>query len=141
MYYLEKLENLLTNADPAVKQALADLRKDLERAEAEQQKDSYKEYWDTVDAIAREIFADGGTEDDIHEHVDGNYWVIYTHAAHKVWVYSDHEDAVFDLGSFGDVESSGDVFTTLAYYAMCEDVRERLQDLKDTEEEEEEEED
>ena len=144
MYYLEKLEQLLTDATPVVKQALADLRKDLERAEAERQKDSYKEYWETVDAIAQEIFEGDRSEEAIHERVDGNYWVIYTHAAHKVWEYSNNEDAVFDLGSLGDVESSGDVLTVMAYYAMYEDVRERLEELKDEEdaaEDEEEDED
>lgn len=136
MYYLEQLEKLLLDPKPEVAHALQQLRKDLERQEADRLKDSEQEYWDTVAAIAEGCVDEGL---DVDEQVDGNYWVIYIHAAHKVLQYSSNEDAVFEDSGVEGCDSMAEVLTRMAFCAMQADVEAcmaRLQEERDEQEDE-----
>ncbi len=94
-------------------------------------KDTYREYWETVDTIAEDA-KDNAEEygsdvyDNVHESVDGSYWIIYTHAQLKVLQYTDNKDAINDV--YGDtLEGSADtIITQIAYFAMVQDVMDRL---------------
>jgi len=94
-------------------------------------KDTYREYWETVDTIA-ENAKDNAEEygsdvyDNVNESVDGSYWIIYTHAQLKVLQYTDNKDAINDV--YGDtLEGSADtIITQIAYFAMVQDVMDRL---------------
>lgn len=88
-------------------------------------------YWEAVRSIAEDsvqAVKDGGysdLSDAIHESVDGNYWVIYYHAAAQCVQYTDNEDAVCDV--YGDEPFTGcttisEAHTRTAYFAMCQDV-------------------
>lgn len=91
--------------------------------------DTEKEYWETVEAIAIECHREGY---DLDEQIDGNYWVIYTHAAHKVWVYSPNDDAVFDDGDgLAGCDSMAEALCRMAYFAMRADVAARIAELED----------
>ena len=93
--------------------------------------DTEKEYWDTVESIAEECHKEGH---DPMEQVDGNYWVIYTHAAHKVWLYSPNDDAVFDDGhGLAGCDSMAEVLCRMAFYAMLADVQARIAEMEDAE--------
>lgn len=95
-------------------------------------KDTYREYWETVDTIAEDA-KDNAEEygsdvyDNVNESVDGSYWIIYTHAQLKVLQYTDNKDAINDV--YGDtLEGSADtIITQIAYFAMVQDVMDRLQ--------------
>lgn len=94
---------------------------------------TYRDYWNNVDGIvedALEIGKESGDEDDVYqsieESVDGNYWVIYTHAAAQGLIFSDNEDALFDVTDLGDVDGYSDVMTKLMYWALRQDVMDRL---------------
>ena len=102
--------------------------------------ESQRAYFATVEAIveeAREAEEEGGdVEEFIHESVDGSEWIIYTHKAMKVLQYSDNDNALFDeVGVEGlkGVRSFSDVVTRLAYFAMVQDVYDRL-NVKDYDE-------
>jgi hypothetical protein len=94
-------------------------------------KDTYREYWETVDTIAEDA-KDNAEEygsdvyDNVNESVDGSYWIIYTHAQLKVLQYTDNKDAINDV--YGDtLEGSADtIITQIAYFAMVQDVIDRL---------------
>jgi hypothetical protein len=98
--------------------------------------DSYQSYWDTVETLASEawdsVLDHGADENDaIHEAIDGNYWLIYTHAILKVLQYTENDDALWDVGAeLGDTESSTDVYGRIAYYAMSADVRDRFENMR-----------
>lgn len=127
MYYFDKLKELLTDASPEIQERVKQVDQELERAELERLKDSEREYWDTVEAVAKEVVDEGY---DI-EQVDGNYWVIYYHAAHKVWQYSPNEDAVFADGEGLDgCDSMCDVLTRMAYHAFRADVQCKVDELQ-----------
>jgi hypothetical protein len=101
--------------------------------------DTEKEYWETVEAIAEECHREGY---DPHEQVESNYWVTYTHAAHKVWTYSPNDDAVFDDGEgLAGCESMAEALTRMAFYAMLADVQARIAEMEDAAEDEDEDED
>lgn len=95
-------------------------------------KDTYREYWNDVDTIAEEAKENAeeyGSDvyDNVHESVDGSYWIIYTHAQLKVLQYTDNKDAINDV--YGDtLEGSADtIIMQIAYFAMVQDVMDRLQ--------------
>jgi len=102
---------------------------------------TYHEYWSNVEAIGVDAIdeakryqdhfsaAEEAVDNQIHEACDGSYWVIYTHAATKALVHSDNESAFFDAG----MDASGwdclsDVVTQLAYFALEQDVWDRMED-------------
>lgn len=143
MYMIDKIREAIQASDTATALANLDrLAHQISCDEERRNKDSEKEYWETVEAAAKEI-VDGGY--DIDAQVDGNYWVIYYHAAHKVWQYSPNEDAVFTDGEgLGDCTSMGEVLTRMAYHAFRADVQckvDELQAEKDAAEEEDDEDD
>ena len=92
---------------------------------------TYREYWVSVEHIAEEA-KDNAEEygsdvyDNVNESVDGSYWIIYTHAQLKVLQYTDNKDAINDV--YGDtLEGSADtIITQIAYFAMVQDVMDRL---------------
>lgn len=106
-----------------------------------EEEDSYKHYRETVKVLAAEAEESG----DVELACDGNYWTIYTHAAIKLLQYSRNEDAFFEAGAdLTGITSFQDLMTTLAFYALCADVRaemergeDRLRDIMtdDTEDE------
>lgn len=94
------------------------------------------EYYATVRAIVQEAttnIADGTftSTDDLetylHESVDGNYWVIYYHAAYRVPLLSNHDDAWEDAGLELPTEHTN-VPSFIAYWALLADVRDRMTD-------------
>ena len=95
-------------------------------------KNSYEEYWYTVDLIAEYAKAaaeeyGGDVYDNVHESVDRSYWITYSQAQLKVLEYTDNKDAINDV--YGDtLEGSVDtIITQIAYFAMVQDVMDRLQ--------------
>lgn len=104
-----------------------------------------QEYYQSMKQIAQEVF-DNAVEsfpdnkdrlhdeafDNLHQAVDGNYWVIYTHAAMDALRVSKNDDAIFDQGEgLGDVSSMSEVYTKAAYWTVYQDVSEELQELID----------
>jgi hypothetical protein len=71
--------------------------------------------------------------------VDGNYWVIYTHANYKVMQYTDHEDEYDDHGYLP--RNWCKAAAVVAFYAMKADVMEKYQELVEAFENREEDED
>lgn len=63
----------------------------------------------------------------LHEEVDGNWWVIYHHAAARVCIYSRNDDAAWDVGiDLTDVQSLGQMHTLCAFWAMHADVMDEI---------------
>ena len=128
MYYFEKLKELLGDASPEIKERIKQVDEELARMEAERLKDSESEYWDTVKSIAEDVV---NSKYDIDECVDGNYWIIYPHAAHRVWKYSPNEDAVFEEGGdLGGLDDMSAVLVRMAYYALRADVQVKVDELR-----------
>ena len=101
--------------------------------------DTQVRYFKDVRTIAQMAFDEYGEQGEeienfIQETVDGNYWVIYTHAARKVIQYSSNDYQIFDI--MGKVEATNwsDLFTQAAYYAMLADVYQALEQLFEDEE-------
>jgi hypothetical protein len=98
--------------------------------------DTERDYWQTVESIAEECHKEGY---DPSEQVDDNYWVIYTHAAHKVWIYSPNENAVFDDGDgLEGCDCMSEALTRMAFYAMLADVQARIAEMEEAAEDEDE---
>jgi hypothetical protein len=100
------------------------------------------EYWDCVKTIALEAREqkEQDESDYIHQTVDGCYWVIYTHAAHKTMLFTENEDAAFEEGvDLSNVGSWSEIVTRLAYCAMLADVHAALDELPEDEDEDEDE--
>jgi hypothetical protein len=103
---------------------------------------TYSDYWNHIDAMAREIVTEVVTQgesvwaltDEIYQAVDGDSWVIYTHRALALLRHSQNDDALFAHGmSLDGCESASDVYTTLAHYAMLEDLSDRVNRIVDEE--------
>lgn len=137
----EHFKNILDRtADPAGRKALEELL-----AYMNEDTNTEWSYRKVVVAIAEEAFAEavdglGAGDDDTlresaSEHadqsVDGNYWVIYTHAARKTLLFSDNEDAYFDDFGYDLDTTAGIPYSKLAYFAMRADVEEKLSALID----------
>lgn len=126
------------------------IEQQLAYAKTEFDKDSRSDYFSCCDSVAKEIFdraleeADSKSKDDVedwlrqdgydalHESVDGNYWVIYTHAAMKVLQYSDNDNHGFEEGLIctEDWAKKGYVdYSAMAFWAMLADCQEALNDL------------
>ena len=98
-----------------------------------------QEYWAHVKYLAAEIVAESkeyGRDigDVMHETIDGDAWVIYTHLARKVIEFSDNDCEYFD--NFGPVEVSdwSSLYTSAAYFALRADVYEAIADNEGGEE-------
>lgn len=62
----------------------------------------------------------------VHQDVDSNQWVIYTHMAKIACLVSDNEDAIFE--DMGGVECDGSVpYSQIAFFAMRQDVLQALE--------------
>jgi hypothetical protein len=92
-----------------------------------------KEYWDSVESYAREVFdavQEGEDEGDaLHERIDQSDWIIYTAHSLAVLNHTESDDAAFDeMGSTSleGCESTAEVYTRLAFYAMRADVADYL---------------
>lgn len=150
MYELTKLNDLiptlsLSEADQVrLLSAVGAVAARVAADEAERQKDSAQEYWDTVSVIAKEAFEEHGDDtgaagDFIHESVDGNYWVIYYHANYKVMQYTDNDSA---FEEYGDLPSDwGKALTLVAFCAMYADTLAKYNELVEAFENREEDED
>jgi len=137
MYCFDKLKELLGDASPEIKERIKQVDDELARMEAERLKDSESEYWDTVKSLAEDVVNNGY---DIDECVDGNYWVIYAHAAYKVWKYSPNEDQLFeDGGDLSSVDSMSQVFPLMAAAALRADVQAKVTELQAEKDEQDEE--
>lgn len=96
---------------------------------------TYSDYWNHIDSTAREIVEECSSDLDkiteaIYSAVDCDSWVIYTHRALAVLQHTTNDDAFFAQGMTLDAcEDASSVYTTLAHYAMLEDVSERVQGL------------
>jgi hypothetical protein len=141
MYELTKLNETisslsLTEADQAALLLAVRAVEGRVAADAEaRNKDSSLEYWQTVEAIAKEAFEEhkddeSAADEFVHESVDGNYWVIYTHANYKVMQYTDNDDA---YAEYGDLHKGGfgAMLTSVAFCAMKADVMNKYRELVD----------
>lgn len=76
----------------------------------------------------------------IFELVDGHEWIIYTRHALNILQHTNNDNTLFEVGDLSEVDSASSVYTSLAFWAMREDVLERLdaalQNAIDAEEEE-----
>lgn len=95
-----------------------------------------KEYNDSVKRVAEEAINADDIGDYIHESVDGNYWVIYTHAAYAVWMFSDNEGAIDDavdegIYDYAQAKSFSDILSAMAFFAMKRDAEEAVAELED----------
>tara|TARA_R110000787_G_scaffold27953_3_gene76702 strand:+ start:748 stop:1353 length:606 start_codon:yes stop_codon:yes gene_type:complete len=64
--------------------------------------------------------------DTLHETVDSDSWVIYTHKAMKVIEFSDNDCAYFDAVGPVEVSDWTTLFSHAAYYALMQDITEAL---------------
>lgn len=97
------------------------------------------EYYRDVHSMAAGIIDEVGTDeyaeysDAIHEWVDGSQWVIYTYRARKVLEFSDNDEAGPDSigweGFASGCNGWSDLYTRGAYFAMCADVSEKIDEM------------
>ena len=99
---------------------------------------NYHKYWKTVDGLAEcvldEYDADTEIEDRIHEAVDGSSLVIYYAEAHAVLWFSNHRDAIDEVAERGahpgtlryEADSLPSLLCQAAYFALHDDVTERV---------------
>ena len=96
--------------------------------------DTPKEYWQTVEDIAKEALDEHGDEDEardyITESVDGSYWVIYYHANEVVLETSKNEPDGDEVAAMAGPDADWRKMRMIAaYMAMEIDVMEALDDL------------
>jgi hypothetical protein len=85
---------------------------------------------DIVDAAKRDEMDADEVDTYIHESIDSDGWVIYTHKAHAVLLASSNDSAYFDeLGNDGAITDGGINWSALAYMALRADVMEELERL------------
>lgn len=96
-----------------------------------------REYFESVQSIVDDIVNDvksGDLDPDeyydrLREQIDGNFWVIYTYQAKLVVAFiSENDTAAFDQGMELD-HSAGINWSDLAFFAMYQDVCDRMPDL------------
>ena len=95
--------------------------------------DSRQDYWESVTSIAGEAnsLPEDERDDFVWQSVDGSYWVIYTHAAIKVYQYSDNDSLLFDELGTQEVDYFSSLVCRMAFYAMRADVHEALLGMDD----------
>ena len=102
---------------------------------------TYRDYWTNVegigvDAIAEAIkYSDDADEaieavaENVDSAIDSNWWVIYTHAAAAGLIHSDNESAFWDSGmDSGSWDAYGTAMTQMMYFALRQDVADRMPD-------------
>ena len=102
---------------------------------------SEQSYRETVELHAREALRREKEGEDlfdaIHEEADGSAWVIYTYRARLALQYSKNEDAIFEHGEgIRDVDSMANVYTVAAFFALRQDIAEKVEELREEEPEE-----
>jgi hypothetical protein len=103
---------------------------------------SEKDYFDSIEATAREVLRrvreeDADEGDVLHEECDGDQWVIYTYRAKLALTFSGNDDAIFEemgADALAGVTSMSDVYSRAAFFAVRADVCERLAELREEEE-------
>lgn len=95
-----------------------------------------QEYFKTVEFLATSIKDEWKQDNDlevferIHELIEGNHYVIYYSANIEVLQASNNEDAFEDQG--GELDTSKgwrSILTQVAYFAMWQDVMDKLEEL------------
>lgn len=140
--WLVTLDTLTAAVKAADKPYSQMTREEAERAVDEAETVLRAEYWQDVRALAdsigadlRERLSEGEDGENLREwlieyieqSIDGHHNVIYTRAAQKVILYSDHSGAYADeFGEEGIVENGDISWSRLAYAAMRADVIEQL---------------
>ena len=88
-------------------------------------------YWSGVRSTAKEVEKQAkeyGEEpsDVLHQHIDGDQWIIYN--AYHPWIisYTRNEDAVFDTVGEVSGNSASEVLTQIAFYAYYQDVSDAM---------------
>jgi hypothetical protein len=105
---------------------------------------SEQNYRETVELHAREALSlekEGeDISDAIHGEADGSAWVIYTYRARLVLQYSKNEDAIFEHGEgqglILNVDSMAQIYTNAAFFALRQDIAEKVEELREEEPEE-----
>lgn len=95
---------------------------------------TYKEYWNQISSIALESLDLLGEDEDfdqdrwLHETVEYHEYIIYYYRAKQVLMYTDNEDAVLDMMGSSEMtaDSVGQQICNIAYWAMYQDVMDRL---------------
>ncbi len=97
------------------------------------------DYWETVQAIAKEAKAEPDPDEYAIESVDGSEWVIYTYRNVALLQESPNDSAAFeeDDDPLAKCKSYCEVMARLAYSAMLADVRDAMAELPDANEPEE----
>lgn len=104
--------------------------------------DSEFNYREAIADIAEYVIDPDNWDDNIDEYeriferVDSSRWAFITYGATMTLIHSQNTDAYFEQG-IGTLESCNsycDVVTTLAFYAIHEDVCEKIQELKENQE-------
>lgn len=94
---------------------------------------SERNYWGTVQAIADDLYQRGRDgeiadfSDALFEAIDGTQWIIYTYRARKVMQYTRNDDALEDHGVEAPTGGYDEVTTAYAFWAMYQDVIDRLE--------------
>tara|TARA_R110002020_G_scaffold46851_3_gene133456 strand:- start:4968 stop:5258 length:291 start_codon:yes stop_codon:yes gene_type:complete len=87
------------------------------------------QYHEEVQAIAEDCTAQPEDErhEWLHQTIDGHEWIIYTWKAKHVMLWTDNEDAAAEVGcAFSSEMNHGEYTTRAAFYAMFQDVVDRL---------------
>lgn len=97
---------------------------------------SEQSYREAVELHAREALSNGGGDffDAIHEEADGSAWIIYTYRARLVLQYSKNEDAILDeigFEGFSGADSMAEIYTRAAYFALRQDIAEKVEELRE----------
>jgi len=96
-----------------------------------------KDYWDSVETIAREVIEQNGLDEDnwhdtIHENVDGSSWIIYYGENEEVLECTKNEPDNEEVASMCNPKGSWrDMRQTAAFLAMERDVWEKCRELVD----------
>ena len=105
------------------------------------EENTYRDYWMHVESIGADAIQEAMQHSSdvnealemvrelIDQSVDGDRWVNYPHVAAKGLVHSNNRDAFFDQGmDTSGWEDYGTVMTQLMYFALNQDVWDRMPD-------------
>lgn len=98
---------------------------DYEDDEDDEDEFSRRNYLDAVESIAKEAARADDPMEYVHEAVDVSRWTFIHYGAQKVLQYSNNRDAAFEevgRDALAGVESCGELFPRLAFWAMQRDV-------------------
>lgn len=155
--FLDELHTALAAGDCAAALSLEERFRAAELAEAKREYDEHSEWAyckdcreiadefvkDCVEQFKKDNDGKAPTPDELrdlvreddqplHDAVDGNWWVIYTHANLKVLLYSSNDSAYVDeFGADGLVKDGNINYSAMAYMAMLADVHEDVESALD----------